>query len=160
MPATSDPVESAPPVPLALIAPWVDGSLIPDRNTCNGEGIAPALSWPNIPLGTVELAVTAVDLDAGNTVSWILYAISPTSAALAEDNVPAGAFLWPNSAGEAAWSAPCAPDGETHRYEFTVYALNQQLEVADDAGAPEVISILNTTAIARSSISGLVSGGP
>ena len=37
---------------------------------------------------------------------------------------------------------------------FTLYALNQQLEAADDAPATEVVSMLNLTAIDQSSVSG------
>jgi phosphatidylethanolamine-binding protein (PEBP) family uncharacterized protein len=35
-----------------------------------------------------------------------------------------------------------------------VHALNQQLEVADDASAAEVVELLNQTALAQSSVSG------
>jgi hypothetical protein len=154
------PVETAAPEPFRLIAPWVDGAAIPDRHICTGDGVAPSLSWPNVPAGTVELAVAAVDLDADDAVIWLLYAIPPTQVALAEDEVPVGAYLWTSAAGESAWAPPCPPPGETHRYQFTVYALNQQLEAADDADATEVIAIMDTTAIAHSSVSGFVSGGP
>jgi Raf kinase inhibitor-like YbhB/YbcL family protein len=154
------PVETTAPEPFGLIAPWVDGAAIPDRHICTGDGVAPALSWPNVPAGTVELAVAAVDLDADDAVIWLLYAIPPTQISLAENEVPVGAYLWTNGAGESAWAPPCPPPGETHRYQFTVYALNQQLEAADDADASEVIAIMNTTAIASSSVSGFASGGP
>lgn len=77
---------------------------------------------------------------------------------LNEGQLPEAAFEWPNSSGQAAWFAPCPPDGETHRYQFTVYALNQQLEAADDAPVTEVLSILDATTIARSSVSGLATG--
>jgi phosphatidylethanolamine-binding protein (PEBP) family uncharacterized protein len=154
------PVETAAPEPFSLIAPWVDGAAIPDRHTCNGDGVPPALSWPNVPLGTVELAVAAVDLDGDDGIIWLLYGIPPTQISLAENEVPVGAYLWTNSSGESAWAPPCPPPGQTHRFQFTVYALNQQLEAADDADASEVIAILDTTAIEQSSVSGFATGGP
>lgn len=145
-------------LPLTLVTPWVDGATIPDRNTCADGGVSPAMTWSNVPPGTVELAVSVVDLDAASYVHWLVYGISPVTPGLAEGQLPEAAFEWPNSAGQTAWFAPCPPDGETHRYQFTVYALNQQLEAADDAPAIEVLSILDATSIARSSVSGLTTG--
>lgn len=156
--ATSVPAETAPPAQLTLVAPWVDGTEIPDRHTCAGDGISPALTWSNVPPGTAELAFTVVDLDADQYVHWIVYGIGNGETGLIEGQLPGGAFEWPNSSGSVAWSPPCPPAGETHRYQFTVHALNQQLEVADDATAAEVLSILNATSITLSSISGLSTG--
>jgi Raf kinase inhibitor-like YbhB/YbcL family protein len=145
-------------LPLTLVTPWVDGAMIPDRNTCADAGVSPAITWSNVPPGTVELAVSVVDVDAGPFVHWIVYGVSPAAPGLDEGRLPDGAFEWPNSSGRADWFAPCPPAGETHRYEFTVYALNQQLEAADDAPATEVLSILDATTIGRSSVSGLATG--
>ena len=157
VPTTAAP-QTAPPAPLTLVAPWVDGAAIPDRHTCAGEGFSPPLSWSDVPLGTVELALSVVDLDAGQYVHWLVYGVGPGSSGTAEEVAPDGALEWTNSTGTPAWAPPCPPSGETHRYVFTLYALNQQLEVADDAGTNEVLSALDATSIAQSSISGLATG--
>ncbi len=156
VPATSLPPEPTAPLlaSLRMVAPWQDGAPIPVRHTCDGENLAPALTWTDVPAGTVELAVTVTDLDAAGTVHWILYAIPPDRASILEDEVPPGAFQWANSSGNAGYDGPCPPIGEEHRYQFTVHALNQQLEAADDAPATEVISILNLIVIDQSSVSG------
>jgi len=156
--STTNPPPTVPPAEMTLLAPWVDGTEIPDRHTCAGAGVSPALNWSNVPLDAVELAVTVVDLDAAQFVHWIVYAIPAGSTGLVEGQIPDGAFVWPNSSGVAAWQELCPPSGETHRYQFTIHALNQQLEVADDASATEVLSILNATSIDLSSISGLSTG--
>lgn len=156
--STTLPPPTTPPAALTLVAPWVEGAEIPDRYTCAGDGVSPALTWSNVPVGTIELAVTVVDLDAGPLVHWIVFAIGNGETGLVEGQLPAGAFEWPNSFGDAAWQALCTPSGETHRYQFTIHALNQQLEVADDASATEVLSIVNATSIDLSSISGLSTG--
>ncbi len=156
--ATTVPPATVPPAALTLVAPWVDGAEIPERHTCAGDGVSPALTWSNVPLGSVELAVTVVDLDDDQFVHWIVYAIGIGETGLVEGQLPAGAFEWPNSSGIAGWQEPCPPSGETHRYQFTIHALNQQLEVADDASATEVLSILNATSIDLSSVSGLSTG--
>jgi Raf kinase inhibitor-like YbhB/YbcL family protein len=154
----SDPVETAAALPLTLVTPWVDGATVPARNTCADVGVSPAMTWSNVPAGTVELAVAVVDIDADAFVHWIVYGISPATTGFGEGEIPEATFEWSNSSGQPGWTSPCPPAGETHRYQFTVYALNQQLEVADDAGPTEVLSILDAITIARSSVSGLVAG--
>ena len=147
-------------LPLTLIASWVDGSTVPGRQTCLGEGLSPALTWSNVPLGTTELAIAVVDIDAGDFVHWIAYAIPSFETGLTEGQLPDNSFEWANDVGNKAFEALCPPSGETHRYQFTLYALNQQLEVAEDASAPEVLSELEFLSIARASVSGLVTTDP
>lgn len=151
----TDPLEA--PGEFAVTASWVDGTELPARHTCAGAGVSPALTWSNVPLDTVELALTVVDLDAGGTTNWIVVAIPANEPGMAEGQLPVGAFESANSSGSSAWVAPCPPAGETHRYEFTLYALNQQLELADDEDATDVIVLLDVTTIARTSVSGVAS---
>jgi Raf kinase inhibitor-like YbhB/YbcL family protein len=157
---TTAPPPTAAAAPLTLVSPWVDGAEIPERYTCAGDGVSPALTWSNVPVGTIELALSVVDLDADRFVNWLVYGIAPFETGLIEAQIPAGAFLWPTSMGTGEWLEPCPPAGRTHRYQFTVYALNQQLEAADDAAATEVLSILDATTIAQSSITGFTTGVP
>ena len=140
--------------PLLLIAPWQDGAAIPIRHTCDGDDVSPALTWANVPAGTVELAVTVVDLDAGGYVHWILYGIDPARTSLIENEQPVPGYEWVNSAATTSYRGPCPPASEQHIYQFTVHALNQQLEVADDAPGTEVISMLNLIAIDQGAVSG------
>lgn len=163
LPATTLPVEAVPsdptpppPPPMSVIAPWPDGAAIPERHTCDGDAISPALSWTGVPAGALELALTVTDLDDPRSTLWILDALEPTRSGLVEGQVPDEGIERTNSYGVAGWEAPCPPAGETHRYQFTLHALNQQLEVADDASADEVISMLNAIAIDQASVSGVV----
>lgn len=141
------------PPSFQLVTAWPNGAAIPARNTCDGPNVAPALSWTTVPIDAVELAVTMVDLDA-NFVHWVMFAISPTRVGLAEDEVPPGAIEWKNDFGDKGYGGPCPPGTDTHTYLFTVHALNQQVEVADDAAATEVVDLLNQTSILESSVSG------
>lgn len=141
------------PPSFQLVTAWPNGAAIPGRHTCDGADVAPALSWTTVPVDAVELAVTMVDLDA-NFVHWVMFGISPTRTGLAEDEVPPGAIVWPNDFGNKGYGGPCPPGGDTHTYLFTVHALNQQVEVADDAAATEVVDLLNQTSILESSVSG------
>ncbi len=143
------------PAPLQLVAAWPNGADIPVRYTCDDLDAAPAMSWTNVPAGTAELAITMSDLDAGFT-HWIMFGLDPARTGLAENELPVGAIQWRNDFGNEAWGGPCPPpNDEAHTYMFTVHALNQQVEAADDATSTELIAILNQTAIAQSSVSGL-----
>ncbi|MEO6569939.1 MAG: YbhB/YbcL family Raf kinase inhibitor-like protein [Ilumatobacteraceae bacterium] len=150
------PTETAPPVEFQLLAPWQDGAEIPVRFTCDGDALSPPLSWSGIPDGTTELAITVVDLDLDGAAHWILYAMSPTTSNLVEGITPDDALSWTNDFGSADWEPLCPPVGTTHRYQFSVHALNQQLEVAEDASAAEVIDTLDLVAIDQGSVTGTV----
>jgi Raf kinase inhibitor-like YbhB/YbcL family protein len=152
-PATSEPTDQV-FEPMQLVAPWRDGAAIPTRHTCDGEDVTPALTWANVPAEAVELAITVTDLDAPDFVHWLVFGIAPGTTGLAEGEVPAGAILWPNGGGAGAYFGPCPPEGEEHRYLFTVHALNQQVEPADETTATEIIEILNLTSVDQSSVSG------
>ena len=95
-----------------------------------------------------------VDLDADGFVHWILYGIDPLRTGLTENEQPSAGYEWVNSFGLPGWNGPCPPPNEEHLYQFTVHALNQQLEVADDAPVTEVISTLNLIAIDQGAVSG------
>ena len=136
-----------------LVTAWTNGSPIPARYTCDDADVAPALSWTTAPVDAVEIAVTMVDLDA-DFIHWVMFAISPTRTALGEDEVPPGAIEWTNDFGDTGYGGPCPPGDDSHTYLFTVHALNQQVEVADDASATEVVDLLNQTSILESSVSG------
>ena len=149
--------ESLAPAPLVLIAPWQDGADIPVRHTCEGDDVPPALTWSSPPPDAVELAITVVDLDAAVYVHWILYGIDPQRTSLTENELPRPGGEWTNSTGEIGWTGPCPPAGEEHIYQFTVHALNNPLEVADDVPATEVISTLNRLVIDQGAVTGVFS---
>lgn len=151
----TEPVEIS--APFTLTAPWVDGAVLPDRQTCRGAALPPALTWSGVPVDAVELALTVVDLADGGSTNWIVAGISAIDTGIAEGELPATAFELTNDSGSSAWVAPCPPAGETHRYEFTLHALNQQLEVADNARATDVLALLDAITIARTSVSGVAS---
>lgn len=139
---------------LQLVAPWPSGAAIPARYTCDGDDVAPALAWSGVPAGTMELALTVTDADAGGFVHWIVSGIDPALGWIGDGTLPAGSATWASSFGDAGWGGPCPPDGEEHRYVFTLRALNQPLEAADDLGATEVVALLDAITAAQTSVTG------
>ena len=140
--------------PFALVMPWPVGAEIPAHNTCDGDDIAPAVSWSGVPDGTVELALVVTDDDAGGFVHWILTGFDPAIRSMLEGQVPLDARQWPNSYGAPRWNGPCPPAGSTHTYRFVLHALSQSLEIADDAPVAELLAFIDGLTLASTSVTG------
>lgn len=132
--ACSTPAKTSPPASLAVTSPaFQPGQPIPAVYTCQGEERSPALEWTAPPQGTQSLALVMEDPDApGETwVHWIVYNLPPDTRGLAEgasqSGLPAGALRGVNSWGSENYGGPCPPSG-THRYFFTLYALDTKLD--------------------------------
>jgi Raf kinase inhibitor-like YbhB/YbcL family protein len=147
------------PQPFTVFAPWQDGAALDPRYTCDGEEIAPAVSWASPPQNTSELAIALVDestLDSdGPLVHWVLVGVDPNELSVREDVVPPGAVQGLNSFGSIGYSGPCPPAGdEPHVYRLTVYALNQQSELADGTSANELLDFIEDVALGATSVTG------
>jgi Raf kinase inhibitor-like YbhB/YbcL family protein len=88
---------------------------IPQRYTCSGNGISPALQWTGVPDGTRSLALICDDPDApiGTFVHWVVYNLPPNSKGIAE-GVSASASRGNgeqglNGRGEIGYTGPCPP---------------------------------------------------
>lgn len=154
----ADTTAAEPPTFLAL-APWQDGTPIDARYGCDGENVAPAVGWASPPDGTAELAVAMIDESAvdgdGAFVHWVLVGIDPDSGSLLEGDVPPGAVQGLNSFGSIGYGGPCPPPGdEPHVYRLTVYALNQQSELADGSPADNLLEFIEDVAIGAASLTG------
>ena len=126
---------------------------IPDRYTCEGEDVSPALSWDGVPDGTSSLALVMDDPDAppGTWVHWVLYDLPPETRALPE-SVPADETLADGGTHGACWGVdtfsrlgyhgPCPPPGSPHRYIFKLYALSRRLGLAPKATLDEVMAAM------------------
>jgi len=96
---------------------------IPSRYTADGINISPQLEWQNPPKSTKSFVLTCIDPDApsGAFTHWIVYDI-PTSKTEIAQGEKVGKEL-PNSFGKSGYKGPSPPSG-THRYIFTLYALD------------------------------------
>lgn len=108
-----------------------NGSAIPAKYTCDGDGKSPPLSWSNLPAGTRSVAVVVDDPDAphGKFAHWVVYDVPPGTTAIGEGALPAGAEQGKNGKGQPGWTPPCPPSG-THHYHFEVFALGSPLTLS------------------------------
>ncbi len=137
-----------------LVLPWADGGAIDARYTCDGEGVAPAMSWTVPPARTIEVAVAVIDLDATGFVHWAMSGLGPLTTALREGEVPEGATVAVNDAGTEGWTPPCPPPGETHTYQFTLYFLDQQTELGPGASGDDLLAFIKGSAFMARTILG------
>lgn len=102
------------------------------RYTCAARthAINPPLGWAGAPPGTKSLALVVDDSNAPITpyVYWLVFDIDPATSQITEGQLPPGAREARNSAGSVGYDAPC-PGQHSHKYRFTVYALNKVLNL-------------------------------
>jgi hypothetical protein len=107
---------------------------IPQKYTCEGPDVSPALAWSGVPAGTKSLVLIVDDPDAPDPrapkmtwVHWVLYDIPPSATGLPEDvrpaALPTGTREGRNDWKRTGYGGPCPPIGR-HRYFFKLYALD------------------------------------
>jgi hypothetical protein len=129
---------------LTLSSPsFAHGGEIPERHTCEGRDVSPALAWQGVAPAAKALVLIVDDPDAPDPkapkttwVHWILYNLPPSATGLAEGvaprDLPAGTREGLNDWKRTGYGGPCPPIGR-HRYFHKLYALDRTLP---DLGAP------------------------
>jgi len=125
----NQPVTTQTPMTISSLV-FLDNQNIPVKYTCDGDGVSPPLNFSNVPPKAQSLALTVTDPDAPNGlwVHWLVWNISASTTQIRENSVPAQAIQGQGSSGQKVYGAPCPPSG-THRYIFTLYALDEKLPI-------------------------------
>ncbi|WP_414147207.1 kinase inhibitor [Erwinia sp. BNK-24-b] len=125
-----------------------DGDKLPERQVFNGMGyggdnLSPHLAWDDVPPGTKSFVVTCFDPDAPTGSGWWHWGVAnlsadtrvlPQGAGSGIADLPSGAVQTRTDFGKAGYGGAAPPKGESHRYIFTVYALDvEKLEVDEQA---------------------------
>ena len=135
---------------------------IPERHTCEGEDIAPALAWSELPAGTQSLALIVDDPDAPDPaapkltwVHWVLYDVPPTALGLPEKGLPlpAGTHEGVNDWKRSGYGGPCPPIGR-HRYFFKLYALDAVLPGLQQPTKPQLEKAMQGHVLAQAELIG------
>jgi len=122
---------------------FLEGEIIPARFTCKGNNTNPPLTISDIPGNAQSLVITLDDPDApiGVFHHWLLWNISPATLNILEDSTPPGAIVGNSSAGKQEYVGPCPPSG-SHRYVFTVYALDTTLTLPPEARNEQLVQTM------------------
>ncbi len=129
-----------------------DGRPLPDTFTCGG-GVSPPLEWSGLP-DDEEISSLALVMDDQSEahVYWVVYGMDPQVPQIRQDSVPQPGHQGLNTSGEAIYEAPCPEEGEPQEYRFTVYALNDHLDLPEGASLEESLEGIASHAVARGSL--------
>ncbi len=160
--ASPAPPEGTEPSTLELTSTaFSQGAEIPEKYTCDGVDVSPPLSWRSPPEGTESLALIMDDPDApmGTWVHWVVYDIPADRGSLSE-GVPAdeplsdGSLQGKNGWQRDGYGGPCPPSGSSHRYVFTLYALDTELGLEAGATKGSVLDAMDGHVLAQGELIG------
>jgi Raf kinase inhibitor-like YbhB/YbcL family protein len=142
---------------------WPDGGEVPQKHAGGAMGISPALSWNNVPAGTVEFVLIMNDPEpvtprgsaTGDILHWMVVKIPATTTSLPEGAGSAGGQLPAGARQIRTYAGPGAgPAGPPHHYTLTLYALNAPLELAENADRAAVMAAMEGKVLARGIFAG------
>ncbi|KGT89423.1 kinase inhibitor [Erwinia typographi] len=125
-----------------------DGDKLPERQVFNGmgykgENLSPHLAWDDVPPGTKSFVITCYDPDAPTGSGWWHWGVAnlpadartlPEGAGSGKAELPAGSVQTRTDFGSSGYGGAAPPAGESHRYIFTVYAIDvEKLDVDENA---------------------------
>ncbi|TPE46264.1 YbhB/YbcL family Raf kinase inhibitor-like protein [Pontibacter mangrovi] len=131
------------------------GEEIPQKFTCDGEDINPALEIGDLPDNTLSLVLIVSDPDApsGNWTHWLMWNIPPLHT-IEEDSAPG--TVGTNDFGNTQYGGPCPPIG-THRYFFRVYALDTTLTLKEGSRVEDVYQQMENHIVGAGQLMGVYS---
>ncbi|MFA9565195.1 MAG: YbhB/YbcL family Raf kinase inhibitor-like protein [Acidimicrobiales bacterium] len=133
------PTTPAPAPSMQLLAPaFAPGTQLPLQFTCAGGSQRPALTWLDVPAGTVELAIIVRRVD-DESVLWAVTGIDPTLPGLDGGPLPPPALEHVREDGEAAWIGPCPDDDTVRTYEWELFAMASPSGLTAEATAQEAV---------------------
>ena len=139
---------------------FAQGQAIPSKYTCDGDDVSPPLAWTDPPAGTKSLALISDDPDApvGTWVHWVLYNLPPATRQLREalptdEALPDGTRQGLTDFKRTGYGGPCPPGG-THRYFFTLYALDATLPLPPAVGAKQLEQAMQGHILAQAQLMG------
>jgi phosphatidylethanolamine-binding protein (PEBP) family uncharacterized protein len=115
-------------VPTANIAMELPRGLT-NANTCEGINASPELHWGTAPSNAVELIVLAASVKPVKGklyFDWAMAGLDPGLEGLKEGEVPDGAVLGRNGAGQNKYSI-CPSGGTLETYIFAIYPVTKGL---------------------------------
>ena len=138
-----------------------EGESIPAKYTCQGQDVSPPLAWSEPPVGTQPFALIVDDPDApgGTFTHWVLFNLPANTRELPEGVDVGGqlgsvALQGKNDFGRTGYRGPCPPPGAPHHYQFTLYALDQSLDLRPGASKKQVLQAMQGHVLARGQCTG------
>lgn len=138
---------------------FAEGAGIPNRFTCEGKDVSPAVHWADEPSGTKSFALIVDDPDApgGTWNHWLVWDI-PAGVRSLPEGVEHSSLgkSGTNDFGRRGYGGPCPPKGGgPHRYFFRLFALDTAtLGLSDGARRPVLEKALKKHVIGETAYMG------
>jgi Raf kinase inhibitor-like YbhB/YbcL family protein len=129
---------------------FTDGGSLPVTFTADGAGIAPPITWSNMPDGARSLVLIAEDPDApmpNPFVHWLVYGLPVTTGSITTS--PDGGREGKNTLLKNGYAPASPPRGHgLHHYHFQIFALDTVLELGEGAGRNALLDAMRNHVIA------------
>lgn len=146
---------------------FTHNTYLPQKYTCDGQGINPPLKWEQVPTATKTFVLLVEDPDApsaqhprpeGPWVHWIVFNIPSPVTQIPENGSISelGAAQGINDAKKNNFYGACPPQGSgVHRYFFRLFALDTKLDLAIGATKEQVMRAMQGHIVAQAELIGL-----
>ncbi|MCL5010705.1 MAG: YbhB/YbcL family Raf kinase inhibitor-like protein [Patescibacteria group bacterium] len=128
-----------------------NNDVLPVKFTCDGTNVNPEINIEGVPANAQGLALVVNDPDApaGNFIHWLVWNIPASTQKIAENSTPGKSVVGVNGFGKNKYSGPCPPRGSSHRYIFTLYALDRALDIPGSSNSINAATTNHIIAKAR-----------
>ena len=153
---------------LTLTSPdFEEGGRFPRRHTGQGEDLSPAFQVRGLPQGTAAMALVLEDASHPlfrNYTHWLIWDLPPSEeipgAISPGERVDSlGGAVQGTAYGRSRYRGPKPPLGLNHRYVFTLYALDQRLDLSPSAKKQDLLRAMEGHILGRSTLSGWFQSG-
>jgi hypothetical protein len=99
------------------------------------------------------------DAPGGVFTHWVIFNIGSDNCKLAEamptqGQLSGGVLQGKSDFGGTGYGGPCPPPGRPHRYQFTLYALNQPLDLKAGISKKQLLSAMQGHILAQGQLTG------
>lgn len=134
--------------------------ILPAQFTCDGDNLSPEFNISGVPKKAKSLAFIVEDKDIDTKhyqdtpyqAHMIVWNIPTTTTKFNRGIRPPGT-IGRNIFGNFAFGGPCPPEGETHKYTFTLYAIEKDtLPINPETGLAEAKKAIVRNSIAKTKL--------
>ena len=138
-----------------------NGDRFPIENTGRGENLSPEFDIKNLAPNAKTLIITLEDLShpIKNFTHWVIWNIPamakiPAAIPAGKNVAELGNAIQGAAYGWRRYAGPKPPKGKTHKYRFTIYALDYRLDLGAFATKRKVLKMAAGHIVQQGSICG------
>jgi Raf kinase inhibitor-like YbhB/YbcL family protein len=144
----------------------LDFTDFPPAHTCEGGNSSPKITIEGLEASSLAIMVFNPSIrDVISYCAWLIWdmpAQKVIPAGVPQGKIiasPISALQGTNDAGIVGYSGPCPKPGETHRYLFRVYALDDFLQIPGGLGKAALRSAMHDHVVQYGETEAFASGG-